>query len=326
MRKQLTRFLFFATMILAADSYAQEDQVWCLGASIGGVAGVNESINQSINPQFGFSLEWLNAITQHWSLEANVGFGKLSSPNQGGYSEYSTAISTYDLRIRFSPLDGAWQPFIYAGIGALSYNVSSTAPNASPDAKLNGTTGFLPVGIGLYHPINSKWAIEASIGENPSFSDDPNPVRDDRNDAFWGFKIGISYAFGDGLKQSKTSDEFDLGPRGTSQILTTVTFDSASSRIRPESEKTMSQILRSLNNNEDFEIEFRSYYDNSLDFNASMALTHDRAETLKVWLVSRGISALRISTVGYGPHNPLVQNISPENMQKNRRVEIVRMK
>jgi OOP family OmpA-OmpF porin len=84
--------------------------------------------------------------------------------------------------------------------------------------------------------------------------------------------------------------------------------------------------LNALNNHDDVEVEFRSYTDNSGDFNTNMALTQYRAESVKVWFVSRGISASRISTLGYGPHNPIVPNDSPENMQKNIRIEIVRMK
>ena len=311
-------------IFFAADSYAQGDQVWSIGAGIGASIGVNEAIHQAINPQFNLSLLWLNGIAPHWSVEANVGFGKISSVNQGGYSEYSTYISPYDIRVRYAPLErNDWQPFIYAGVGLLSYNVTSRSIQASRDAKLISTTAFLPLGIGLYHPLDKNWAVEGSIGENPSFSDDLNPVHDNRNDAFWGFKIEISYRFGE---KNIVSDEFDLGPRGTSQILTGVSFDSAGAKLQLQSEKILSQVLEALNNHADIEVEFRSYLDDSYDFITSMGLTHDRAEALKVWFVSRGISASRISTQGYGPHNPLVQNTTPENMEKNRRIEIVRMK
>ncbi len=327
MRKKLVRLFFFAIIFFANNSYAQWEQVWSFGAGIGGVVGVNEAIHQALNSQFCFSLLWLNGIAPHWSAEVNAGFGKISSVTQGGYSEYSTYIAPYDIRVRYAPFESAdWQPYIYAGIGLLSYNVSSSSPQASSDAKLNGSTAFLPLGIGIYHSIDKNWSIEASIGENPSFTDNLNPVHDDRNDAFWGFRIGISYSFSGGHKQAETIVEFDLGPRGTSQILMGITFDSALGRLRAESEKTLTQVLTSLINHDELEVEFRSYTDNSGDFNTSMALTHDRAEAIKVWLVSRGISASRITTQGYGPHNPLVPNTSPENKEKNQRIEIVRMK
>lgn len=328
MRKKLVPLFFFAIFFFAKNSYAQWEQIWSFGAGIGGVAGVNESIHQAINPQFNFSLLWLNGIARHWSLEANFGFGKISSPNQGGYSEYSTYIAPYDFRVRYSPLENSeWQPYIYAGIGALSYNVSSPPPNASPDAKLNSTTAYLPIGLGLYHPLDKNLAVEASISDNPSFSDDLNPVHDNRNDAFWGFRIGISYSFGGrSAENQETEAEFDFGSRGTSQVFGSIAFDSAKARLRQESDRLLMPVLNSLTNHPEIEIQIRAYTDNSGDFDSAMALTQDRAESIKVWLVSRGISASRVSTQGYGPHDPMVPNDSPENMLRNHRIEIVRMK
>jgi outer membrane protein OmpA-like peptidoglycan-associated protein len=83
--------------------------------------------------------------------------------------------------------------------------------------------------------------------------------------------------------------------------------------------------MSSLDNHPEIDIEIRVYSDDSGDFNTNMALTQERAESVKVWLVSRGVPATRISTQGYGPHNPLVPNTSAQNMETNRRVEIVRM-
>jgi outer membrane protein OmpA-like peptidoglycan-associated protein len=328
MKRIFIVFVFHTLILLAQNSYAQWEPIWSVGAGIGAAVGVNESIHQSLDPEFIFSLLWLNGIAPHWSIEANIGFGKISSPNQGGYSEYSTYIAPYDIRVRYAPFAGAdWQPYIYAGIGVLSYNVSSKSPQASVEAKLNSSTAFLPVGIGIYHPLDKNWAVEASIGENPSFTDDLNPVHDNRNDAFWGFKIEISYAFGEGHKeQQANTDEFDFGSRGTSQIFGSIAFDSAKAHLRPESDPLLVPVLNSLVNHPDIEIQIRVYTDNSGDFNTAMALTQERAESIKVWLVSRGISASRISIQGYGPHNPLVQNDSPENRLRNHRVEIVRMK
>jgi outer membrane protein OmpA-like peptidoglycan-associated protein len=326
MKRILSTFLFPACLLFAQNSYAQFEPQWSIGAGIGGVTGVNEATHQSLNPQFHLNALWYNGIAPHWSIEGSIGWGKISSLHQGGFSEYSTNIMPIDLRLRFGPFENEqWQPYIYAGVGLLRYSVTSSPPNASPEAKLNSTSAFLPLGIGLYHPIDKQWAFDASIGENPSFTDDLNPVRDNRNDAYWGFSIGVSFFFGEGKPREEKIDEFDFGARGNVSILTN-TFDSASSMIKSGSDTLLREALETLNDHPEIEIEIRSYTDNSGDFNTSMILTQDRAESIKVWFVSRGISASRISTQGYGPHNPRVPNTSPENMEKNRRIEIVRMK
>lgn len=121
-------------------------------------------------------------------------------------------------------------------------------------------------------------------------------------------------------------DEYDFGKQGTSQIFGSIAFDSGTARLRPESDPLLIPVMNSLINHPQIEIEIRAYTDNAGDFNEAMALTQNRAEAIKVWLVSHGISPMRISTVGYGPHNPLFPNNSPENMLRNHRIEIVRIK
>lgn len=328
MKIKLSCFFFLVIAFFSNHSYAQPDPSWNIGVGIGGIIGVNEAVHQSLNPQLHIYGLWLNGIAPHCSFEFGIGLTTIASSQQGGFSEYSTNLIPIDLRIRYAPLSSTeWQPYVYAGIGLLPYLVTSSPPNKSSDSKPSGTSVYLPLGIGIYHPFDKKWAVEASIGENPSFTDDLNPVHDDRNDAFWGFKIGVTYSFAEENSQPQiNSDEFDFGTRGTKQIFGSIAFDSAKARLRPESDPLLVPVLNALVNHPEIEIQIRAYTDDLGDFNTAMALTQDRAESIKVWLVSRGVSASRISTQGYGPHDPLVPNDSPENRLRNHRIEIVRMK
>jgi outer membrane protein OmpA-like peptidoglycan-associated protein len=52
-------------------------------------------------------------------------------------------------------------------------------------------------------------------------------------------------------------------------------------------------------------------------------LSQKRAESVRTYLVSRGIAADRITAMGYGPQRPIADNNSPEGRANNRRVEIV---
>jgi outer membrane protein OmpA-like peptidoglycan-associated protein len=321
-KKSLSTLLVIAGMLFATNSYSQWQPSWNLGIGIGGVKGSNEAIVQSFNLQFGLYGLWLNGLAPHLSLEAGIGSAKNSSPDQGHYSENSTNLIPFDLCLRYAPFEGPdWQPYIYAGLGMISYSVKSAPPNAASDAKLSGIAAYLPFGIGIYHVLDDHFAVDVQAGESPSFTDNLNPVHDNRNDAFWGFKIGITYSF-----NASPPDEFDLGERGSVRILTKVSFDATTAHLNKESDAQLSKVFAALDNHPDYDVEFRAYTDDSGDFNTNMALTHDRAESVKVWFVSRGIFASRISTEGYGPHNPLVQNDTPEHKKQNYRIEIVRMK
>jgi outer membrane protein OmpA-like peptidoglycan-associated protein len=52
-------------------------------------------------------------------------------------------------------------------------------------------------------------------------------------------------------------------------------------------------------------------------------LSEKRAAAVKDYLISKGIPADLISSVGYGPTKPVAENTSPEGRAANRRVEIV---
>ena len=52
-------------------------------------------------------------------------------------------------------------------------------------------------------------------------------------------------------------------------------------------------------------------------------LSQKRAESVRTYLVSRGIAADRITAQGFGPSRPIADNTSPEGRANNRRVEIV---
>jgi outer membrane protein OmpA-like peptidoglycan-associated protein len=57
------------------------------------------------------------------------------------------------------------------------------------------------------------------------------------------------------------------------------------------------------------------------DENYNLSLSKARAEAVRVYLVSKGVAADRLNSTGFGEGKPLVANDTPENREKNRRVE-----
>ncbi|MEA3451490.1 MAG: OmpA family protein, partial [Bacteroidota bacterium] len=62
--------------------------------------------------------------------------------------------------------------------------------------------------------------------------------------------------------------------------------------------------------------------DNEGDEAHNMTLSKNRANSVKNYMVSRGISSYRITTNGFGAKQPVSENDSDEGRQENRRVEI----
>lgn len=72
---------------------------------------------------------------------------------------------------------------------------------------------------------------------------------------------------------------------------------------------------------EDSKIEIAGHTDNVGNDNDNMILSQKRAETVKTWLVKKGIQPQRIIAKGYGASQPVADN-STEGRQQNRRTEV----
>ena len=59
---------------------------------------------------------------------------------------------------------------------------------------------------------------------------------------------------------------------------------------------------------------------------SNQKLSHRRADSVREWLILRGVDPNRIFSKGYGEENPIVPNISKENRRGNRRIEFKRIR
>jgi len=109
-------------------------------------------------------------------------------------------------------------------------------------------------------------------------------------------------------------------------ILEGITFETNSSNITPESESILMKAYNTMKNNPKIFVEISGHTDSRGSNSSNQRLSEARANSVKEWLVSKGIDGNRIATVGYGEDNPLVPNDSPDNMLKNRRIEFKRVK
>jgi outer membrane protein OmpA-like peptidoglycan-associated protein len=104
-----------------------------------------------------------------------------------------------------------------------------------------------------------------------------------------------------------------------------VEFDFDSYAIRPDSYYLLGELGEALKDsrvkNKPVMIIGHTDSDGSEQYNLSLSL--NRALAVKHYLVgSFGIDEYQLRTIGYGEAMPLVFNTSPENKQKNRRVEV----
>jgi len=103
-----------------------------------------------------------------------------------------------------------------------------------------------------------------------------------------------------------------------------VHFDTAKATIKPESAATLDQAAQMLKQMAAVKAEVGGHTDNVGNADANMALSQQRAESVRAALVERGVGADRLVAKGYGAGSPVADNRSEEGRARNRRVELVK--
>ncbi|MFA9189619.1 DUF5723 family protein [Flavobacterium sp. FBOR7N2.3] len=105
-----------------------------------------------------------------------------------------------------------------------------------------------------------------------------------------------------------------------------VLFDSSKATIKPESHDKLEGIVKVMDeyNNANFKLE--GHTDSTGNVAKNLQLSKDRAAAVKDYLISKGISADRLSSEGYGITKPIASNKTVEGRAQNRRVEIILVK
>jgi peptidoglycan-associated lipoprotein len=102
-----------------------------------------------------------------------------------------------------------------------------------------------------------------------------------------------------------------------------VHFDFDRYSLRPEAVRTLDEAVAVLQRNPDVRVEIEGHTCNIGTAEYNMALGERRANSVRDYLVSRGIAASRFSTVSYGEERPKYDNAREETRRLNRRAALV---
>ncbi len=105
-------------------------------------------------------------------------------------------------------------------------------------------------------------------------------------------------------------------------VLRGVTFETGKSSLRPESYALLDIVGQSLLDNPEIRIEVAGYTDNTGTATLNVRLSQARAEAVRAYLASRGVSPARMTSRGYGPDGPIATNTTAAGRAQNRRVEL----
>lgn len=105
-------------------------------------------------------------------------------------------------------------------------------------------------------------------------------------------------------------------------VLDNCTFETGKATLKPEAYAVLDELVEYLNRKDDERIEIGGHTDNVGKAEANMILSQNRANTVRAYLLMKGIAAERVTAQGYGLTQPIAENDSDEGRALNRRTEV----
>ena len=104
-------------------------------------------------------------------------------------------------------------------------------------------------------------------------------------------------------------------------VIQGIFFDTGKDTIKPTSESVLDNAAKVLVKYNELKVEIVGHTDDRGNHDSNVDLSKRRAESVKTYLVSKGVGADRVQTRGAGPDEPMADNKTKAGRAKNRRIE-----
>jgi outer membrane protein OmpA-like peptidoglycan-associated protein/Tol biopolymer transport system component len=111
--------------------------------------------------------------------------------------------------------------------------------------------------------------------------------------------------------------------KGAKIVLNNIFFETGKATLSPQSRLELGKAIDLMKTNPTMIIEVGGHTDNVGEDATNMKLSHDRAKSVRDYIVNAGIASVRIQAKGYGESNPVATNDTDEGRKTNRRTEFV---
>ena len=107
-------------------------------------------------------------------------------------------------------------------------------------------------------------------------------------------------------------------------VLEGVHFDTGKATLTENSKTILDIVARSLTDWPEVKVEVGGHTDSTGSDKINNELSQRRAESVRAYLIERGIAPDRLTAKGYGKSKPIADNATKNGREKNRRVELKR--
>jgi outer membrane protein OmpA-like peptidoglycan-associated protein len=107
-----------------------------------------------------------------------------------------------------------------------------------------------------------------------------------------------------------------------SVVLKNVQFESNSSELTSGSSESLDKVVNAMNEYDQLRIEIQAHTDNMGDASYNLSLSEKRANSVRDYLIAKGVAANRMKVKGFGETQPIADNSTRDGRAENRRVEL----
>jgi OmpA-OmpF porin, OOP family len=105
-------------------------------------------------------------------------------------------------------------------------------------------------------------------------------------------------------------------------VLEDCNFETGKANLEESAYTVLDELVAYLNRKDDERIELGGHTDNVGTAAKNLKLSEDRANTVRAYLLTKGIDPARVTAKGYGMSKPVASNATAEGKAQNRRTEV----
>ena len=260
----------------------------------------------------------------------------VSKSGVAGSANFGSTVYGLDLKLGLP--NGYWMPYAKLGYGS---------GKSSGDFAVSGNG--IHAGLGVEYKFSPHWSV---LGELSTHAADGTNTKLNNNN----FTIGVNYFFRvpkaapviaaaepvavpkpEPIPEPKAEpappppapvpvpqlkESWKIIKEQKPVVIEGANFDFDSSKLRPTAAAKLQPVVDFANKYPDAGIDVHGYTSSVGAPAYNQKLSERRAESVKAYLVSKGIDASRITTKGYGETEPVADNKTREGRAANRRVEV----
>lgn len=337
---------FLVALVLACAPFLAHagDEVdhWYLDPYVGGMTpDAQWRLKEGASLDYGLAIGKI--LNEDWNLELNMNGARPDYKSGSGHlGMYGASLEV----LRVWNRSGTFQPYLSAGVGSISLLPSGDASNHTFMAAT--------AGIGAFIKLWENADASRSLMLRPDAE-----IRGDRflqSDMRWDYlyTLGLVFTFGPGtpppvaaappppppppppappppptprtvcpsgeVPAPGAAVDANGCPLKGDVVLEGVNFQTNSAELTGDSEPILNGVAKGLREHPRLTVEVQGHTDSTGTPTYNLALSEKRAESVRAYLVSQGVSASQLSAKGYGLTQPIASNKTAAGRKANRRV------